>query len=224
MDKTPNSEHDSGNDAADETIADPSTRARTPRGGGAGPRTGRVERQLARRRRRERIIGILIAVLGVAVLVIAFIALRNPQHSATAAGTDTHQSTTRPSPSPSSSPSSSSTTSSASTSRSGASSSGTPSATGSKPLIVLNQTTTPGLAQQAAARFERGGWRVTSSQDGYQNDVITTTAYYDPAVAGAKRAALALQRQFATIHRVAERFTQLPAGPVVVVLTTDYSA
>lgn len=220
MDKTPNSEHDSGNDAADETIADPSTRARAPRGG-AGPRTGRVERQLARRRRRERIIGILIAVLGVAVLVIAFVALRNPQRSATAAGTDTHQSTPQPSPSVSSS---SSSTPSTSPSPSGASSSGTPSVTGSKPLIVLNQTTTPGLAQQAATRFERGGWRVTSSQDGYQNDVITTTAYYDPAVAGAKRAALALQRQFATIHRVAERFTQLPAGPVVVVLTTDYSA
>jgi hypothetical protein len=96
--------------------------------------------------------------------------------------------------------------------------------TGSQPLIVLNQTTTPDLAQQAAARFRSGGWRVTSAQEGYQNDVITTTAYYDPAISGAQRAAQALARQFPTIDRVAERFPELPAGPVVVVLTTDYTS
>ena len=61
-------------------------------------------------------------------------------------------------------------------------------------------------------------------QEGYQNDVITTTAYYDPAVPGAQKAAQALARQYPTIHRVAEKFPELPAGPVVVVLTTDYSS
>jgi cytoskeletal protein RodZ len=216
MDKTPNSEHNSENDAADDVAAGSSTRTPPPRRSGTGMRTGRFERQLARRRQRERLIGVLIAVLGVAVLVVAFLALRNHHQAATAAGTDTHQSTPQPSPSVSSS--------STSTSSSGAPSSGSPKVIGSKPLVVLNQTTTTGLAQQAAARFKHGGWRVTSAQDGYQNDVITTTAYYDPAVAGAKRAALALRRQFATIHRVAARFPQLPTGPVVVVLTTDYSA
>lgn len=209
MDNTTDSEID----PADNSPADPSIPA--PRRTGPGTRTGRVQRQLARRRHRERLIGILIAVLGVAVLVVAVIALRNPRHSATAAGTDTHQST--PQRSPSARPSATSGSSRATSSRRA-------SVIGSKPLIVLNQTTTPDLAAQAAQRFKRGGWRVSSTQEGYQNDVITTTAYYDPAIAGAKRAALALQRQFATIHRVAERFPELPPGPVVVVLTTDYAA
>jgi hypothetical protein len=213
MDNTYNTEPNSESDAADDPSGEPSAAA--PRRSGQGPRTGRVERQLARRRQRERLIGILIAVLGVAVLVVAFVALRNPHHGATAAGTDTHHSTPQPSPSvlPSSTPVSSTGTSS-----------GPPAAVGSKPLIVLNQTATPDLAAQAGRRFTRAGWQVSSTQEGYQNDVITTTAYYDPNIAGAKRAALALQRQFATIHRVAERFPELPAGPVVVVLTTDYEA
>ena len=176
---------------------------------------GRVARQIARRHRRERIIGVLIAVLGVAVLIVAFFALRHPHHAATAAGTDTRKTT----PSASQSVAASS---SASTSPSA--SSGNGSAIGSKPLIVLNQTTTPDLAAQAAQRFRSGGWRVTSAQDGYQNDVITTTAYYDPTVPGAQRAADALRKQYSTIHRVAERFPQLPPGPVVVVLTPDYSS
>ncbi len=214
MDNLPNSE----NDSADDVTVDPSTRTPAAGRGGARPRAGRFERQLARRRQRERIIGILIAVLGVAVLVVAFIALRNPHHAATAAGSDTHQSTPQSSPSGSPSVATSTTTST------GTPSSSTPSVIGSQPLIVLNQTTTTDLAHQAAQRFKHAGWHVTSTQEGYQNDVITTTAYYDPATPGAKRAALALQRQFATIHRVAERFAELPAGPVVVVLTTDYAA
>ena len=182
---------------------------------------GRIARQLARRRRRERVIGVLIAVLGVAVLVVAFVALRNPRHAATAAGTDTRASS--PAVSRSSAPSSnSSSTSSAPPSGSGSTSSAP--GVGSKPLIVLNQTTTPDLAAQAAQRFRSGGWTVDSTQEGYQNDVITTTAYYDPSIPGALRAANALRRQYATIHRVAERFAELPAGPVVVVLTTDYSS
>ncbi len=212
-----NSDQSSAPDPADETTADPWTPAPVAHGPGTRARTGRVQRQLARRRQRERVVGILIGVLGIAVLVIAFLALRNPHHAATAAGTDTHQSTPQQSPSGRIS-------SSTSTSPSGSSSTSKPGAIGSQPLIVLNQTTTADLAQQAAQRFKHAGWQVSSTQEGYQNDVITTTAYYDPNVAGAKRAALALQRQFTTIHRVAERFTQLPAGPVVVVLTTDYSA
>jgi hypothetical protein len=177
---------------------------------------GRVARQLARRRRRERVIGILIAVLGIAVLIIAFVALRHPHQAATAAGSDTRKTT--PSTSPSLAPSSPLSLSPSSSTNSGAS------AIGSKPLIVLNQTTTPDLAAQAAQRFRSGGWRVTSTQEGYQNDVITTTAYYDPNVTGALRAANALRNQYSTIHRVAERFPELPAGAVVVVLTTDYSS
>lgn len=180
---------------------------RTPR--------GRVARQVARRHRRERIAGILIAVLGVAVLVVAFVALRQPKTTGTAAGSDTRVVSPAPSPSGGTAGHSSSKTSSSSSSHHLAV---------AKPLIVLNQTTTPDLGQQAASRFHAGGWPISSVQENYQNDVITTTAYYDPATAGAEHAAQALVRQYPTIHRVAARFTQLPAGPVVVVLTSDYSS
>src|SRR5439155_10104748 len=86
------------------------------------------------------------------------------------------------------------------------------------PLVVLNNTTVGGLAAGAAHRFEDGGWTVTSFGN-YQNDILSTCAYYDPSSAGAQAAARALQRQFPTIKRVEPKFPELPAGPVVVVLT-----
>ena len=45
----------------------------------------------------------------------------------------------------------------------------------------------------------------------------------DPSVTGAQAAAEALQSQFPAIKRVKERFGGLPGGPIVVVLTSDYS-
>jgi hypothetical protein len=160
----------------------------------------------------------MIAVLGVAVLIVAVLALRNPRHGAAVAGTDTNHSTAQ---APSSSASASS---GAAPTKSISASTHHEAAIGSKPLIVLNQTTTPNLAGDAAARFRAGGWKIASTQEGYRNDVITTTAYYDPSVAGAKRAAQALRHQYPTIHRVTTRFAQLPPGPVVVVLTSDYAS
>jgi hypothetical protein len=96
----------------------------------------------------------------------------------------------------------------------------------SVPLIVLNDTTTSGLARGAAQRFTNGGWKVTSSGNlpSGISDILSTCAYYDPSVTGAKAAAQALQAQYPTIKRVRPRFDQLPSGPVVVVLTSDYSA
>jgi hypothetical protein len=95
---------------------------------------------------------------------------------------------------------------------------------GSQPLVVLNQGLLAGTAEAAARRFEAVGWKVTSTNENYVNDVVTTTAYYDPNVSGAQSAADALQRQFPTIHRVTARFDNLePDAPVVVVLTSDYS-
>ena len=94
---------------------------------------------------------------------------------------------------------------------------------GSLPLVVLNNTTTPNLARDAAQRFDAAGWQVTSYDENYRNDILSPAAYYDPSVPGAKAVATALQRQFPTIKRVVPKFQGLPAGPVVVVLTTDYS-
>jgi hypothetical protein len=90
------------------------------------------------------------------------------------------------------------------------------------PLVVMNNTATTGLAAGARQRFEAAGWTVTSIGT-MSNDIISTCAYYDPAQRGAKSAARALQRDFPTIKRVLPRFAELPEGPVVVVLTWDYS-
>ena len=168
--------------------------------------------------------------IGVAVLVVAVVALRHPKNASTNAGSDTRTVTPSStasltgSPSGSRSKSTSSTRTGTSGSSSRTSSSHTePTAIGSLPLIVLNDTHTSNLAHDAAIRFEGGGWNVTSYDEGYSNNILSTAAYYDPDVSGAKRAALALQKQYPTIKRVVPKFTGLPKGPVVVVLTTDYS-
>jgi LytR cell envelope-related transcriptional attenuator len=170
-----------------------------------------VSRQLARRRQRERAGGIVLATIGVAVLVVAIIALRKPNGNGAAGGKPT-------------TPKASASTSAPAPAHSTASSSHTTKPPTTKlPLVVLNDTGVSGVGEQAAARFEQGGWQVTSSSD-YQNDILSTCAYYDPADPGAQAAAQALQRQFPTIKRVVAKFPELPPGPIVVVLTSDYTA
>ena len=183
-----------------------------------------MTRQLARRRRRERLAGFALALIGVAVLVVALIALQHP--STTAVGASAPRATTpAPTTSPSPAPSTASATVDAtSTQRASTSATGSaaPSETARLPLVVLNNTTVRGLAEQASARFTAGGWTVTSYGN-YQNDILSTCAYFDPSVAGAQISAEALRAQFTTIKRVVARFPGLPAGPIVVVLTPDYS-
>ncbi len=167
--------------------------------------------------------GVMLALLGVVVLVVALFALRDPTHNPTAPATGSvAQPSSSPAGSPSGAPSQSSSRSS-SRAPSPSSASSSSSAAGAMPLVVLNDTASAGLAAQAAARFRTGGWPVTSAQDNYRNDIISTAAYYDPAVPKAQVSALALQRQYRTIKRVVPKFAGLPAGPIVVVLTTDYS-
>ncbi len=163
------------------------------------------------------------AALGLVVLVVAVIALQQPHQTATTAGTTT----------PSAQPTvghtdqrstASRATGSHSPARSGPSA-GHP--TGARrralALIVLNASGHSGLADQAKQRLQRGGWTVTSTDDNYVNRIISTAAYFDPTVPSAKAVALRLQRQYPTIKRVLARFPELPRGPIVLVLTTDYS-
>ena len=171
----------------------------------------------------DRVGGIAVAVLGVAVLVVAIIALRHPQGHTARAGAPTasptrNTITARPA---SSSAAPSTPAPSTPTSPSTSASPSVP-AGGKVPLIVLNQTSTIGLAAKAGATFQAGGWTV-SSVGSLRNDVIATTAYYDPTVAGAQAAAEALQVQFPAVKRVLPKFAELPAGPIVVVLTSDYA-
>ncbi|HEU5270375.1 MAG TPA: LytR C-terminal domain-containing protein [Jatrophihabitans sp.] len=92
---------------------------------------------------------------------------------------------------------------------------------GKLPLIVLNNTSnTP--ASVAADRFSQAGWTVTDTST-FEGAILSTAAYYDPNVAGAQAAATELQQEFPAIHRVKPKFDGLPDGPIVVVLTNDYS-
>ena len=171
----------------------------------------------------DRVGGIAVAVLGVAVLVVAIIALRHPQGHTARAGAPTASPTRNTiTARPASSSAAPSTPAPSTPSSPSTSASPSVPAGGKVPLIVLNQTSTIGLAAKAGATFQAGGWTV-SSVGSLRNDVISTTAYYDPTVAGAQAAAEALQVQFPAVKRVLPKFAELPAGPIVVVLTSDYA-
>ena len=172
------------------------------------------------------------------VLVVAAVALHNPQHHGkTAGGTD------KPGPEPTSSVPAPGTSASrhgsagsghttaghtsaghTSTPPSSASSGSSADLIGALPLVVLNDTEITGLAAGAAQRFENGGWTATyGNLPPDVSDILSTCAYFDPSVANAKAVARALQAQYPTIKRVKPKFEGLPAGPIVVVLTPDYS-
>jgi LytR cell envelope-related transcriptional attenuator len=180
------------------------------------------------RRRAQRIVGFLLAALGVVVLVIAIIALRQPNGRQAAlhtgspvAGTPTASqsvaasTTTRPS----------SATASSSAPASSSSNSAPPVVNPVKaiPLVVLNSTSQAGLAESAAKDFRTGGWTVSSTGN-LVNNIVSTCAYYDPSVAGAQSEATALMAQFPGIKRVEPKFTPMPAGAIVVVLTSDWTS
>jgi LytR cell envelope-related transcriptional attenuator len=172
-----------------------------------------------RRRRLDQIIGVLLAVVGLAVAVVAVIALQNPKGRQASRVSATVSGSARPSggASPTRTPSVSH--SAASAVRSSTSPSA---ATHPVPLVVLDSTGNPSLADTAAARLRAGGWTVAST-DELTNDILSTVAYFDPDSPGAQQAALQLQQQFPAIKRVVARFAELPSGPIVVVLTSDYS-
>jgi LytR cell envelope-related transcriptional attenuator len=150
-------------------------------------------------------------VLGVVVLGIAIYALRHPSGGKTAAGTPTRSTSRTPSRSAPATHRASSTPAPSSASE------------GKLPLVVLNNSTIQGLAEQARSTFIAGGWQVTSVGN-LRNDIISTCAYYDPTVSGAQQAAEALMGQFPAIKRTAPKFDGLPPGPIVVVLTSDYAS
>jgi len=90
------------------------------------------------------------------------------------------------------------------------------------PLIVLNNTASAGAQNVAQQEFEKVGWTV-SYVSTLDNQILSTCVYYDPAIPNALAAARRLQQQFPTIKRVVPRFAELPRGPLVVVLTSDFA-
>lgn len=156
--------------------------------------------------------------VGVLVLVVAVFALRHPGQNSTQAGSTTARPSQVTSAARASSSAAPSPVTTATVSSSAAAST---SSVARLPLVVLNNTMTTGLAQQAQQTFVAGGWTV-SSIGNLQNNILSTCAYYDPSVPGAQASATALQQQFPQIKRVEPKFDGLPAGPIVVVLTPDY--
>jgi hypothetical protein len=198
-------------------------------------RAGRLARQQQRRRRREQLGGSVVAAIGVVVAIVAIIALSHPHDHSSAAATSAATGSARASAPTNSHVSSASGStrapsngpSSAATRATAANGSGGPGAAataGKLPLVVLNNTTVPHLAQDAAATFSAGGWTVTKYTN-YTNDIISTCAYYDPEVSGAQAAAQALQHQFPEIQRVEPQFSELAEydSPIVVILTPDWT-
>lgn len=162
----------------------------------------------------DRIIGILLALLGVAVAVVALVALQRP------AGRQASRATVTAPPVASSPPSSARSSSARASATSHAP---TPPATArALSVIVLNNSAPAGAEDVAKQQIEQAGWPV--SQTGtLDNQILSTCVYYDPANAADLTAAQQLQQKYPAIKRVAPRFAGLPAGPLVVVLTSDFT-
>ncbi len=186
------------------------------------------------KRRLEFAFGLLLLLVGVSIAVVAVMALNHPA-SQQAAASETGRSigstsapastpaasATAPTRSAASTPDASSSPSVSQDGPGATAGSGSTAGSGKLPLIVLNNTSdTP--ASVAADRFRQAGWTV-SDVSTFTGGILSTAAYYDPDVAGAEAAATELQRQFPAIHRVKPKFDGLPDGPIVVVLTSDYS-
>lgn len=178
-----------------------------------------------RRRTFERLVGGLLALAAIVLAVIAVIALRHPQGAESKNTALRSSSAALSSVVPSQSISSTQSASVPPVTVRPTTSSPKPKPTVAQhpiPLVVLSNTGSMDPATLAAQRFRAGGWKVTDVSL-FDGDILSSVAYYDPSVSGAEAAALALQKQFPALQRVKEKFDGLPDGPIVVVLTTDYS-
>lgn len=183
------------------------------------------------RRRYEHALGATLVLAGIALVVIAVIALhhpkgaQSPRASVAANATDPEDSpqpsgTTRAATTPKTTPTTQATSSAARTSPST-----TPTATtetAHPSVLVLNNTSDTATTQLAITRFKAKGWPAVDGGS-FDGAILTPAVYYDPAVSGAEAAATELQREFPVIARVREKFSGLPSAPIIVILNGDYS-
>ena len=179
-----------------------------------------------------RLIGALVALVGVVLLVVGVVAL---------GGGDSGSSGAAPAPSPSvaTSPATPSRASgSPSVSRSGTTTAphttvappARPSSTPSRqttaaraPLTVLNNSTIRGLADRAAGEVQNRGWQVAQVGN-FAGRLAATTVYYTPGDGAGQAAANELAREFPQIDQVLPRYAGLPPTPagIVLVVTKDW--
>jgi LytR cell envelope-related transcriptional attenuator len=176
-----------------------------------------------------RLLGGLLALAGIALLVVGLLALdgsdETPPGAAPApAPTSTASTAPTGTASPSVSPSPSPTTGAAATIPTATTGPGSPPPVTRVPLTVLNNSTIAGLADRAAAAAERRGWRVAQVGN-FAGRLPATTVYYTPGNAAEERAARELAAEFPQIGQVLARYAGLPPTPagIVLVVTRDWS-
>jgi len=128
------------------------------------------------------------------------------------------------SPSASSSSSSSATakpssSASPSTPASQAPAAGTPADQGSSTLVVLNGTTTTGLAAKGSAALTTAGWKVTSTGDAGTTGTTATIVYYQQASQAAVARGIAKSLGVTAVQQSAA----FPNADISVVLGADYT-
>ena len=178
-----------------------------------------------------RLVGGVLALAGIALLVLGLLALRGggddsppaaaPTSTAPASPTSSSPSTVAPTTEVTAQPTSRPTTvvpppPTPSTAE--------PSGLARAPLTVLNNSTVAGLADRAAAAAERRGWDVAQVGN-FAGRLPVTTAYFTPGDAASERAARQLAVEFPQVGQVLPRYAGLPPTPagIVLVVTRDWS-
>ena len=87
-------------------------------------------------------------------------------------------------------------------------------------VVVLNQSGADGLARRVADRVRQAGWTV--KQTGSFRGTVSTTTVYHPR--GLIKEAQALAKDLPGSPRVKERFSNLSATRLTIVLTDDYGS
>ncbi|HEY6749415.1 MAG TPA: LytR C-terminal domain-containing protein [Mycobacteriales bacterium] len=92
------------------------------------------------------------------------------------------------------------------------------------PLTVLNNSLIRGLADRAATTVQSRGWQVAQVGN-FAGQLPATTVYYSPGNAGEEAAARELAREFPKVSQVLPRYAGLPPTPagIVLVVTKDWS-
>jgi hypothetical protein len=183
---------------------------------------------------RARLIGALVALVGVTLLVVGVVALGGgdsgpsgaapaPTPSVVTSPATPSRSTGSPSVSKSTGPqpTTASRTTVAPPPRTTAAP--PPTSAARAPLTVLNNSTINGLADRAAGEVQSRGWQVAQVGN-FAGQLPTTTVYYTPGDAAGQAAANELAREFPQIDQVLPRYAGLPPTPagIVLVVTKDW--
>jgi LytR cell envelope-related transcriptional attenuator len=178
-----------------------------------------------------RLFGGLLAVVGIALLVVGVLALGGGDGEEAPPGAGPAPSTTAGQPSPTSTAPTASMTPSRATTAAPTTATASPTSSPAglpavprAPLTVLNNSTIAGLADRAAAAAERRGWQIAQVGN-FAGRLPVSTAYYTPGNAAEERAARQLAAEFPQVGQVLPRYAGLPPTPagVVLVVTRDWS-